>query len=126
MSGSVRRSPHGSNDSGLTAECIDCHLPPHEDYFTHMTAKAYAGGKDMYMHYFGPEYDREKIRKKVLTHMDNDTCTHCHKNLTKKPSSQKARIAHTSAINNPDKEEYRCTKCHEFAGHDRESKIYKP
>jgi len=46
-------SPHGANAHGVRIECIDCHLPPKDKYFTHITAKAYTGAKDIYKHYFG-------------------------------------------------------------------------
>ena len=40
-------SPHGTNASGIRVECIDCHLPAKDKYFTHITAKLYEGGKDI-------------------------------------------------------------------------------
>ena len=117
-------TPHGANAQGLRAECIDCHLPPREHYFRHVAAKAWAGGKDMYMHYFGPEYDRQKMRQVVLDHLDNDTCTHCHKDLLKKPSDAKARLAHQAAAQNPTLPENKCTACHESAGHERGQTLF--
>ncbi|MCK4998549.1 MAG: NapC/NirT family cytochrome c, partial [Anaerohalosphaera sp.] len=35
-------SSHGSNNFGIRVECVDCHLPPKENFFTHVTAKAHA------------------------------------------------------------------------------------
>ncbi|MHC5082979.1 MAG: cytochrome c3 family protein [Planctomycetota bacterium] len=119
-------SHHAANADGVRAECIDCHLPPKEEYFTHLTAKAWAGGKDMYMHYFGPEYDIEKIRQKVLGHFKNETCMYCHDNLLIKPSSPKSRLAHLASIQEPEKEENKCVTCHEDAGHVRDRKLYAP
>ena len=71
-------STHGTNTKGIRVECIDCHLPEKEKYFAHITAKAYEGAKDMYKHYFGGEYDGEKIRLKVISHLPNERCLHCH------------------------------------------------
>ena len=117
-------SPHGSNAHGVRVECVDCHLTPKDKYFTHITAKAYAGAKDTYKHYFGPEYDTERIRKKVLGHISNQICLHCHDNLLGKPGSSAARIAHTAVLAEPDALENRCVECHEDVGHQRQNKLF--
>ena len=44
-------SSHGSNARGIRVECIDCHLPSKDKYFTHVAAKGYAGLKDAYKHF---------------------------------------------------------------------------
>ncbi len=119
-------SHHAANADGVRVGCVDCHLPPKEDYFTHLTAKAWAGAKDMYMHHFGPDYDVEVIREKVLEHTGNETCGHCHQDLLIKPSDAKARIAHLAAQNEPDNPENKCTACHEDAGHKRNTNLYSP
>ena len=58
---SWKLTAHGANKRGLRVECVSCHAPSKEDYFTHLAFKAYAGGKDMYKHYFGDEYDVEEF-----------------------------------------------------------------
>jgi cytochrome c-type protein NapC/trimethylamine-N-oxide reductase cytochrome c-type subunit TorC len=117
-------SSHGANAVGIRAECIDCHLPPKDAYFAHVAAKAYTGAKDIYKHYFGPEYDPEGMRKKVLDHMSNEMCLHCHDALLAKPGSSAARIAHVAALAEPDAPEHRCIQCHENAGHQRQTKLF--
>ncbi len=117
-------SPHGANSIGVRVECIDCHLPAKEKYFAHITAKAYEGAKDMYKHYFGGEYDREKIRLKVLRHLPNERCLYCHDTLLAKPADSAARIAHTAVLSEPDARENRCVRCHENVGHQRQSKLF--
>jgi cytochrome c nitrite reductase small subunit len=119
-------SIHGSNKYGVTVECIDCHLPPKEKFFQHVTAKAYAGAKDIYMDRFGPEYDREHHRQKVLESLSNNTCMHCHDNLLGKPDKSSAFKAHSVVLLAPEKKENRCVTCHENAGHEREHKIFMP
>ena len=119
-------SPHASNKHGFQAECIDCHLPPREKYFTHLTAKAYSGAKDMYKHKFGDEYDRQALRKKVLEHLSNETCINCHDNLISATGGTPSRNAHVSAVNDPEPPENRCVKCHEHVGHERKKKIFSP
>jgi len=119
-------SVHGSNKNGVTIDCVDCHLPSKEKYFTHLAAKTYAGGKGLYKHYFGGEYDIEKIRKKVIDHASNEMCTRCHNSLLVRPSNSAARIAHVASLSEPDEPENRCVKCHEESGHERTSKLFSP
>lgn len=116
---SWKLSVHGANEKGLHAECIDCHLPSKDKYFTHIVAKAYAGGKDMYKHHFGGEYDIEKISEEVLAHISNEKCLSCHIDLLVKPSSDEVEEAHTESLSSPDASEYRCVECHEEVGHQR-------
>lgn len=117
-------SPHGANTMGIRVECIDCHLPSKDKYFTHLTIKAYVGAKDIYKHYFGDKYDIEKMRQKVLGSISNQRCLNCHDNLLVKPSSSAARIAHIASLANPDVPENRCVQCHEDTGHQRHNKTF--
>lgn len=119
-------SPHGGNKYGFRVECIDCHLPAKEMYFRHLTAKAYEGGKDVYKHHFGDEYDVEKMRQKVFAAMPNGRCQTCHDDLLALPSSSAARTAHLAVETEPDKPENRCVQCHENIGHERERKLFSP
>ncbi len=116
---SWKLSVHGANEKGLRAECIDCHLPSKDKYFTHLVAKAYAGGKDLYKHHFGGEYDTEKVQEEVLAHMLNKRCLNCHVDLLAKPSSDEVKEAHTESLSSPDISENRCLECHEDIGHQR-------
>ncbi len=117
---SWKLSVHGANEQGIRIGCIDCHLPSKDKYFTHLFAKAYAGGKDMYKHHFGGEYDVEKIREEVLAHISNEKCLSCHVDLLAKPSSDEAKEAHMETLNPSDaSEEIKCIECHEDAGHQR-------
>jgi cytochrome c nitrite reductase small subunit len=117
-------SVHGANKSGIRTECIDCHLPKKDKYFTHITAKAYAGIKDVYKHHFGGEYDTENTRAKVLEQISSQRCLNCHDSLLSKPSNTSARIAHIATLNEPDSAEHRCIKCHENTGHERNKKLF--
>lgn len=119
-------SPHGGNKYGFRVECVDCHLPAKDKYFRNITAKAIDGGKDVFYHYFGDEYDVEEMRKKVLAAMPNDRCQSCHDDLLARPSGQAARTAHLAVVADPDNSEHRCVQCHENVGHERVSKIFVP
>ena len=119
-------SVHGGNKYGYRVECIDCHLPAKDRYFTHVVAKAYEGGKDVYAHYFGDEYDVEKQRLDVLGHIPNERCQNCHDDLLFKPSDAAARTAHQAVKAEPDKPENRCVECHEHIGHERQNTLFQP
>ena len=119
-------SVHGTNENGFRVECVDCHLPPKDDFFRHIAAKMYAGAKDTYKHHFGEEYDIEKIRIKVVDHISSQHCMHCHDDLLAKPSDSGARKAHMASLNAPDSLEHRCVKCHEDTGHERKNKLFSP
>lgn len=119
-------SVHGNNQGGVTVDCVDCHLPPKEKYFSHLVAKAYAGAKDLYKHHFGPPYDALAIREKVTNHMSNETCVHCHDNLLGKSSASISRFAHQAAMQEPEKPENKCITCHSEAGHNRNATLFSP
>lgn len=119
-------SSHGSNKYGFRVECVDCHLPAKDKYFRGLAAKAHAGGKDLYQHLFGDEYDVEKMRKKVVGKMPNHRCQNCHDDLLARPHSPGARTAHQAVVTEPDKPEHRCVECHEDTGHERVSKVFVP
>jgi len=119
-------SPHGANNMGVRADCVDCHLPPKEEYFHHLFAKAYAGGKDIYKHYLGGQYDRDKMSRHVLDRLPNENCMSCHNDLLKKPANAAVHLAHQGLEIQPDAPENRCVRCHETAGHERESKLFSP
>jgi len=119
-------STHGANEYGFRVECIDCHLPAKDKYFAHVAAKMYEGAKDIYKHYFGGEYDTERIRQKVLDHIPSQRCLNCHDDLLARPGNSAARIAHVASLNQPQAAENRCVRCHENAGHERQSKLFSP
>ena len=116
---SWKLSVHGANEKGLRSECIDCHLPSKDNYFTHIVAKAYEGGKDLYKHHFGGEYEVEEVRERVLAHISNEKCLSCHVDLLVRPSSDEVKEAHTESLSSPDESENRCVECHEEIGHQR-------
>ncbi|MHC4221679.1 MAG: cytochrome c3 family protein [Planctomycetota bacterium] len=119
-------SVHGSNKYGIRVECVDCHLPAKDKYFRYIAAKAHAGAKDVYKHYFGGEYDVEEIREQVLAGMANRRCMNCHDDLLAKPGDSAARMAHVELLSQGDELEIKCVDCHESVGHERQSKLFSP
>jgi cytochrome c-type protein NapC/trimethylamine-N-oxide reductase cytochrome c-type subunit TorC len=119
-------SVHGANKYGFRVDCVNCHLPPKERYFTHVATKAYVGSMDIFKHFFIGGYDIEKARKKALEHMPNKRCVHCHDSLLTKPGSSSARKAHFASLSQPDAPENKCVECHQGTGHERQNKLFAP
>ncbi|MFH1614140.1 MAG: NapC/NirT family cytochrome c [Planctomycetota bacterium] len=109
-------STHVINSNGIVVECIDCHLPPREDYFKHMTAKSILGARDIYKHYFGDEYNAQEVRARIKENMPDELCVYCHSNLLAKPASAGSRIAHRESLASGTARKYnlRCVDCHEM------------
>jgi len=120
-----KNSVHGENKTGLQAQCIDCHLPEKDDYFRHLTVKAFQGSKHIYHHYmakiFGSKETPQKVELKATDHTDrmkNEVCIRCHASLLGKPSNETIRDAHMEAFNTSgNTEQTKCVECHEDAGH---------
>lgn len=119
-------SVHGGNKFGFRVECVDCHLPSKDKYFTHVATKGYEGGKDMLKHYLIGGYDAEKARKRAFERMPNERCLHCHDNLLGQPGSAAARKAHVSVVGSSKASEHRCVECHPGIGHERHNKLFAP
>jgi cytochrome c nitrite reductase small subunit len=119
---SWQASTHAKNSTGIVVECIECHLPPKDKFFTHLTAKAYTGTKDAYHTIVGTEYDTEAIREKVREHMTNDVCLRCHENLKDAIGDEIAADLHKEMVFEvPEGEEVaKCIECHADAGHVRD------
>jgi len=119
---SWQASTHAKNSSGIEVECIECHLPPKDKFFTHLAAKAYTGTKDAYHHIVGTEYNAKEIRKKVEEYMTNDVCLRCHKNLKDSDQNEIAYDLHKEMVFEvPEGEEVaKCIECHKDAGHVRD------
>jgi nitrate/TMAO reductase-like tetraheme cytochrome c subunit len=109
-----QESPHSVNAQGLRSECVDCHLPPKEQYFANLFEKARTGGKDVWLHYLGPKYDQAKVTAHVKANMKNETCLYCHKNLLAAPSSKAVLYMHKGSLDNPDDVWGKCTACHKI------------
>ncbi|MCK5174273.1 MAG: NapC/NirT family cytochrome c [Planctomycetes bacterium] len=112
-------SSHGANPRGVRIDCVDCHLPTKDKYFTHLFAKAQTGAKDMWLHHFGGEYDADAVREKVVEHFEDEMCLHCHVDLLTRPDSDMAADIHKEAVTPADPAEaLKCIECHEGIAHE--------
>jgi nitrate/TMAO reductase-like tetraheme cytochrome c subunit len=107
-------SPHHDNSAGIIVDCKECHLPPENRYAANLSDKIYEGVKNTCLQFFGPPYDANAMRNKVLATMPDSRCLKCHNNLLAKPSSSAARLAHESSLNKSDPNAPRCVEvCHD-------------
>jgi len=106
-------SAHHSNKNGISVACTACHLPPQEKYFRHRTVKAWAGVRDIFMHFFGGEYEEQRSQQKVIDTLPNEWCVYCHNNLLEQPGSTAVAKVHQKSLSQPEEINYRCVKCHD-------------
>ena len=107
-----RSSTHTNNAAGVVVDCMDCHLPAPQDTFDFFFAKTYHGIKDVVLHFFGEEYDRERARQNAYANIDNIECQKCHRNLLHTPYKRGAMLAHRSVLYAKAGYEKKCTDCH--------------
>ena len=107
-----RSSSHTNNASGVVVDCMDCHLPAPQDTFDFFFAKTYHGIKDVAIHFFTGEYDREKARNNAYGAFDNRECQKCHRNLLNMPYKRGAMLAHRSVLYARPGSEKKCVDCH--------------
>jgi cytochrome c-type protein NapC/trimethylamine-N-oxide reductase cytochrome c-type subunit TorC len=107
-----RASTHANNDSGVVADCMDCHLPAPQHMFDFFFAKTYHGAKDVVKHFVIDAYDREKNRQAAYASFSNDQCQKCHRNLLYMPGKRGAMLAHRSVLYFKAGYEKKCVDCH--------------
>jgi nitrate/TMAO reductase-like tetraheme cytochrome c subunit len=105
-------SGHHTNASGVKVTCVSCHLPPREDYTSHLLEKGRVGIKDTWVHFFG-KYDAAASVKHVLETMPNERCLSCHSNLEAITSSGAVGKVHRVAVETGRGGGYGCVVCHD-------------
>ena len=107
-----RASTHTNNAAGIVVDCMDCHLPAPQNTFDFFFAKTYHGLKDVAIHFFVGEYDREKARNAAYAAFDNAQCQKCHRNLLYMPNNRGAMRAHRTVLYARSGYERKCVDCH--------------
>ena len=107
-----RASTHTNNAAGVVVDCMDCHLPAPQDTHDFFFAKTYHGIKDVAIHFFMDEYDREKARNAAYASFDNDQCQKCHRNLLHMPNNRGAMLAHRTVLFARAGYAKKCVDCH--------------
>ncbi len=116
---------HSYNNTGVRAECADCHLPdPEEKFFHYLLAKIIVS-KDIFAEIRGVANTDEKYEahrgewaKKVWTEYrenESEYCLHCHQfdHMTIESQPRLAQRRHQRAIENGQS----CIDCHQGIAH---------
>jgi len=119
---SWKMGAHVDNKSGVTVNCVDCHLPPGGP--SYLTAKASTGFRDVWGMVFT---DTEKInwelkssREIAAEHVYKTSCLHCHQNLFPRTLTKEGSEAHLYYDRNS--ADLRCINCHLETGHFHKTK----
>ena len=114
---SWKKGAHYLNQSGVVANCVDCHLPP--EGLERYVEKSKAGLRDLYGFYFT---DTSKIDWEGLSTLENakhytfdSACLSCHQELFPLELNEKGVDAHLHYQKN--REELLCINCHLKSGH---------
>ena len=118
---SWKLSTHVNNRSGVTVNCIDCHLPPKNQTVNHYMAKAKLGLKDLWGYLVKDSADFNWDMKSELEHavkyIPNESCKECHRNLFPAGLSNDGITAHLYYEDNEKKLDLQCISCHLDVGH---------
>ncbi|MDL2221325.1 SUMF1/EgtB/PvdO family nonheme iron enzyme [Parabacteroides sp. OttesenSCG-928-N08] len=118
---SWKLSTHVNNGSGVTVDCVDCHLPPVSHTWQHYSAKAQLGLKDLWSYMtkdsadFNWEYKSEL--EQAVKYIPNESCKKCHQNLFPQGITDDGITAHLYYDENEKKLDLQCISCHLDVGH---------
>lgn len=112
-------SSHYDNNTGVVAECADCHLPP--GFIPKIKAKFYFGIRDTLVHYLGDpdNLDRNRLAESAIDRITDDSCITCHKNLFPSGLPRGGFLAHANIL---DGGQRKCVSCHRQMVH--QNRIY--
>lgn len=118
MADSYREDVHGGKNSlGVTATCVDCHLP-HDSLASYLFEKAKTGLHDVRVQNFTDtsNIDWETKRKRAKDFVYDSGCMSCHTNLRDATmSNPKGFIAHKEYFEK--RTDKKCVECHNNVGH---------
>lgn len=113
-------SSHNNSKSGVSTNCVECHLPPEgtSAYYIH---KARMGAKDLwgYLTKDSCEYNWEQKSQLeyAVNYIPNNSCTECHTNIFPARLSDDGITAHLYYDENASKLNIQCISCHLDVGH---------
>ena len=116
---SWRLSSHNNTSSGVSVNCVDCHLPPEDQTVRFLTRKAYHGFHDLYV-YLTKEPEEIDWASKRSTEASKrfvyeDGCIKCHTNMFPATLSAKGSEQHIKYVRDPKGNS--CIQCHHNVGH---------
>lgn len=112
---------HHNTRSGVSVNCVDCHLPPEDQPVRFITRKAYHGFHDLYA-YITLEHEKidwadKRTREAAKRFVYEDGCKKCHTNMF--PSTLNILGAEAHLKYSRDPENTSCLQCHQGVGHYR-------
>ena len=114
-------SSHVNNKSGVMTNCVDCHLPPQSDTWSHYTAKLKLGVRDVWSFMTKDTADMDWAAKSELEnaikYIPNESCKACHQNIFPEGISDDGITAHLHYDENETKLNLQCISCHLDVGH---------
>ena len=117
MTQAHNRSPHGGNNKfGISAQCVDCHLP-HDTLAHYMISKIHFGVRDLYLEFFTDTSDINwtKKREYAKEFVFNSGCLSCHSQLNHSLMENIDPKVVEKADNHTLKTS--CIECHPNVGH---------
>jgi len=118
---SWKLSVHHNTPSGVSINCVDCHLPPEEKTGRFLTRKAYHGFHDLYAYLtLDPEeidWSSKRSTEAAQRFVYEDGCLKCHTNMFPAALNEQGCQQHIKYIRDP--ENNSCLQCHHNIGHYR-------
>jgi sulfatase modifying factor 1 len=114
-------SIHNNTRSGISVDCVDCHLPPEEQQFRFVTHKAYHGFHDLYSYLTKDaeeiDWAEKRTREAAKRFVYEDGCKKCHTNMFPSTLNALGGESHLKYLRDP--ENTSCLQCHQGVGHYR-------
>ena len=114
-------SVHHNTRSGVSVNCIDCHLPPKNQVINFHTRKAYHGIHDLYVYLTSDSAEIDWTEKRTMEaakrFVYEDGCKKCHTNLFPATLNTLGAESHLKYMRDP--EHTSCLQCHLNVGHYR-------
>jgi len=114
-------SSHHNTRSGVSVNCVDCHLPPQDQQVQFLTRKAYHGVHDFYVYLTKDsaeiDWSEKRNMESAKRFVYEDGCKKCHTNLFPSTLNELGAQAHLKYTRNP--ENTSCLNCHLNVGHYR-------
>lgn len=117
-------SPHAQDAKGNPIACTQCHIPE-SDMTRMLTAKAWLGAKDIWVHWTSGEavtLNRKAIQTEARRFVDDANCRACHEDLSRNakgdgPVSVYGRLAHDNYLDKNGSSRSGCVGCHRNVAH---------
>lgn len=121
---SWKLSVHNNTRSGVSVNCVDCHLPPEDQPVYFLTRKAYHGAHDFYVFMTKDaseiDWTEKRSQEAAKRFVYEDGCKKCHTNLFPSTLNALGAESHLKYIRDP--ENTSCLQCHLDVGHYRGKK----